>query len=77
MLKFLLKTGQKTIVPYKHACQWRGKHVRLLQPARAVAELAAHGLLRGIVERQREMALVTGLSTCSECFEWLVPGRLF
>jgi len=24
-----------------------------------------------------EMALVTGLSTCSECFEWLVPGRLF
>ena len=53
MLKFLLKTGQKAIVPYKHAWQRRGKHVRLLQPARAVAELAAHGLWHGIVERQR------------------------
>ena len=53
MLNFLLKTRQKTIVPYKHAWQWRGKRVRLLQPARAVAGLAAHGLWRGIVERQR------------------------
>ena len=53
MLKFLLKTGQKAIVPYKHAWQRRGKRVRLLQPARAVTELAAHSLLRGIVERQR------------------------
>ena len=52
MLNLLLKNGQKVVLPYKRAWQWRGKHVRLLQPARAVAELAAHGLWRGIVERQ-------------------------
>ncbi|WP_232211225.1 hypothetical protein, partial [Prevotella conceptionensis] len=46
MLKFLLKTRQKTIVPYKHAWQWRGKHVRLLQPARAVVGHANHGQRR-------------------------------
>ena len=46
MLKLLLKTRQKAIVPYKCAWQWRGKHVRLLQPARAVAGLAAHGQRR-------------------------------
>ena len=53
MLNLLLKNGQKVVLPYKRAWQWRGKHVRLLQPARAVAGLAAHGLWRGIAERQR------------------------
>ena len=46
MLNLLLKNGQKVALPYKRAWQWRGKHVRLLQPARAVAGLAAHGLRR-------------------------------
>ena len=74
MLNLLLKTRQNS-----YAVNTRGgyrcrKHVRLRQPAWAVAGYATYILH---LETQKLSAIDKRFSTCRECMEQLPPGCLF